>query len=78
MSAASRAAGSGVVLGVIAVLLAQQFGYIPLSELGKTIEYLVVGAIGGGILFGLIGWILGKRYQSQQAALAGTPTSSSP
>jgi NhaP-type Na+/H+ or K+/H+ antiporter len=73
MSAASRAAGSGVVLGIIAVLLAQQFGYIELSNIGPTVLYLVVGAIVGGVVFGLLGWILGRRYQSAVADLNPTP-----
>lgn len=73
MSAASHAAGSGVVIGLVAVLLAQQFGYIELSNFGPSITYLVVGAVVGGILFGLIGWLIGRRAQPTTATV-GTPT----
>lgn len=62
MSAASHGAASGVVLGIVLVLLAQQLGFLPLSDLVLAIEYLIVGAVIGGILFGLIGWGLGRRY----------------
>jgi membrane protein YqaA with SNARE-associated domain len=62
MSAGSHGAGCGVVLGIVLVLLAQQFAFISLSVLGTAIEDLVLGAILGGILGGLLGWSLGRRY----------------
>ncbi len=65
MSATSYAAESGVVLGVAFVLLAQQLGYLGLSDLVHAIEYLVIGGVVGGVLFGLIGWLLGHRYLQQ-------------
>ena len=63
MSAASYAAESGVVLGIAFVLLAQQFGYLALDHLVIGIEYLVIGGVVGGVLFGLVGWGLGRRYR---------------
>jgi ABC-type Fe3+-siderophore transport system permease subunit len=62
MSAASYGAESGAVLGIAFVLLAQQFGYLALDPLVAALEYLVIAAIIGGILFGLLGWMLGRRY----------------
>ena len=62
MSAASHGAAAGVVLGLVAVLLAQQFAYLDLTSLTAAIEYLVVGAVIGGLLGTVIGWALGKRY----------------
>ena len=63
MSAASQGAASGVVVGIVVVLLGQQFGYYSLSELLPAVEYLLVGAVVGAILFGLIGWGLGHLYR---------------
>lgn len=62
MSATSRGAECGVVIGVAIVLLAQQFGYLSLSDLVPAIEALLVGGIVGGVLFALLGWGLGRRY----------------
>ncbi|MGI0071225.1 MAG: hypothetical protein ACRECT_04040 [Thermoplasmata archaeon] len=63
MSATSQGAGCGVVLGIVFILLAQQFAYLNLSQIVPAIEYLVVGAVIGGVLFALIGWSLGRRYE---------------
>jgi tetrahydromethanopterin S-methyltransferase subunit C len=68
MSALSSGAGSGLVFGLVAVLLAQQFGYVDLSHLTHAIEYLVVGAIVGAVLGAIIGWGLGRRYLSAHPA----------
>lgn len=73
MSAGSHGAGCGVVLGIVLVVLLQQFGYLNLSDLIPTIEYLVIGAVVGGILGGLIGWVLGRNYLARQAADAAAP-----
>lgn len=62
MSAMSHGASAGVVIGLVVVLLAQQFGYLDLTNLVSAILYLVIGAVLGGVLFGLMGWGLGKRY----------------
>ena len=65
MSATSQGAGCGVVLGIVFILLAQQFGLLSLSDLVTALEYLVIGAVVGGVIFALIGWALGRRYESQ-------------
>ncbi len=62
MSATSHGASSGVVLGIVAALLAQQFGWIGLSELLPAIEYLAIGIVVGGLLGAGIGYALGRRY----------------
>jgi NhaP-type Na+/H+ or K+/H+ antiporter len=65
MSATTSGAGCGVVLGIVLVLLAQQFGFLSLSGLDDAIERLVIGAVVGGVLGALIGWALGRRYLSK-------------
>lgn len=61
MSAGSHGAVSGVILGIVLVLLAQQFGMLDLSSLLPSVEYLIIGGLVGGIAGGLIGWSLGRR-----------------
>ncbi len=73
MSATGSGAAAGVVLGLCLVLLAQQLGYLGLSDLVRGIEYLVVGAVVGGILFALIGWALGRRYLARNPPAGSTP-----
>lgn len=68
MSAASHGAGCGVVLGIVLVIFLQQVGYLDLSDLVPTIEYLVIGGVVGGIFGVLIGWALGRSYLARQAA----------
>lgn len=68
MSAASHGATSGVVLGLVIVLLAQQFGVLDLSALLPAVEDLLLGAILGGVVGGLIGWALGRRYLASPRA----------
>ena len=81
MSAGGQGAGAGVVIGICAVLLGQQLALFSLSDLVPAIEYLVVGAIIGGVLFGLIGWGLGRRYLSRHPppdSGSASPPASSP
>jgi hypothetical protein len=73
VSATGSAAASGVVLGIVLVLLAQQFGLLGLSDLVHAIEYLVIGAVVGGVVFALIGWALGRRYLARHPPAAATP-----
>jgi hypothetical protein len=75
MSATGSGAAAGVVLGLVLVLLAQQFGLAGLSDLVHAIEYLVIGAVVGGIFFGIIGWALGRRYLARHPASTGAPGS---
>ncbi len=62
MSAASHGAACGVVLGIVFVLLAQEFGYLDLTDLVSTLIYLVIAIVVGAVLFGLIGMALGRAY----------------
>ncbi len=68
MSAVGHAAGSGVILGFVGVFLAQQFALLELNSLLTTIEYLAIAMGVGGILFGVIGGALGRRYLRKHAA----------
>ncbi|HTZ61411.1 MAG TPA: hypothetical protein VMC82_02040 [Thermoplasmata archaeon] len=68
MSATGSGAGCGVVLGIVLVLLAQQFGLLSLSSLISGIEYLAIAAIIGGVFGAAIGWGLGKHYLSRHPA----------
>lgn len=62
MSATSHGVASGVVFGIVAVVLGQQFGLYSLSDLATAIEYLVIGVVVGAVVFGVIGMALGRRY----------------
>jgi hypothetical protein len=76
VSATGSGAAAGVVLGLVLVLLAQQLGFLGLSDLVRAIEYLVVAAVIGGILFAMFGWAMGRRYLARHPP-AG-PSSPSP
>jgi hypothetical protein len=62
MKATGNGAVSGAILGLAAVFLAQQFGYLDFT-VGATIlvEFLVAG-IAGGFVGAAIGGLLGRRY----------------
>jgi hypothetical protein len=60
VSAASSAAGSGVVLGIVLVFLLQQIGTIALSDLVRSLFYFAIAAVAGGVIFGLIAWAAGR------------------
>lgn len=68
MSATARGAGCGAVLGIVLPLLIQQFGFISLSELLPTIEWLVGGLVVGLVLGAVIGHLLGRRFAARHAA----------
>lgn len=68
MSSTTHGAGCGVVLGICLIVLIQQFGYLNLSDIVPTIEYLVIGIVVGGVLGALIGWALGRSYLARHAA----------
>ncbi|MGA8543416.1 MAG: hypothetical protein WB947_07780, partial [Thermoplasmata archaeon] len=72
VSATSSGATAGAVLGIVIVLLAQQFAYLDLNPLGTAILYIVIGAIIGGVLCGVIGWALGRRYEKQHPEMFGS------
>jgi hypothetical protein len=62
VSALSHGGSAGAALGVVAVILGQQLGYFPLSSLGGALEYVILGAVFGGVAFGFLGWVLGRYY----------------
>ena len=59
MSAASSAAPSGVVLGIVLVFLLQQFGWLPLSSLLPSLIDFVIAAVVGGVIFGVAAKLAG-------------------
>jgi hypothetical protein len=61
MSAASRAASSGAVLGIVLVFLMQQFGLLALTGIVASVLYFAVAAILGGVVFGVAAWAAGRR-----------------
>ncbi len=77
MSATSRGVASGIVFGIVAVLLGQQFGLLSLSDLGTSLEYLIIGIVIGAVIFGVIGRLLGRRYLRRHAAAPAEPPSTS-
>jgi cytochrome c biogenesis protein CcdA len=75
LSATGSGAAAGVVLGIVLVLLAQQLGFLGLSDLVHAIEYIVIAAVVGGVLFALFGWAMGRRYLARHppAGSSGAP-----
>jgi hypothetical protein len=65
MKATGNGAVSGVILGLVTVFLAQQFGYLDFT-VGATIlvEFLIAG-IAGGFVGAAVGGVLGRRYLAQ-------------
>lgn len=61
MTTAESTAASGAVLGGAAVLLAQQFGLLALSELGPTLFWVLTGVLLGGLAGGAAGWAVDRR-----------------
>ncbi len=62
MSTTTHGLAAGIVLGIVVVVLGQQFGYYSLSDLLTAVLYLVIGMVVGGALFAVIGMALGRRY----------------
>jgi hypothetical protein len=60
MSAASSAASSGAVLGIVLVFLLQQFGELSLSGILVSVLYFAVAAIVGGVIFGVAAKLAGR------------------
>ncbi len=74
MSAASNAASSGAVLGLVIVFLLQQFGRLALSDVLSSLLYLALGAIVGGLVFGLAAKAAGRKPKPA----VSTPAQSTP
>ena len=62
MSASGAGATSGVLFGLIAVLLAQQLGFADLGTLSGGLTLLAGAAVGFGLLFAVAGRAIGRRY----------------
>ncbi len=62
MSDTTSAGGSGAVLLIAIVFLLQQFGYLALTDFLNSIILLIVAGIAGGIIFGGIAWLVGRRH----------------
>jgi hypothetical protein len=75
VSATTSGMITGIILGLVFVLLAQEFGFLSLSGLVAAVEYLLIGAIVGGAVFAVIGWLLGRRYRATHPPPADTPAS---
>lgn len=67
MSATSHGLVSGLIFGLVLVLLIQQLGALSLSELVPALEYLIAGAVVGAFLGAMIGTALGRRYLRRHA-----------
>jgi O-antigen/teichoic acid export membrane protein len=73
MSATTSGMITGIILGLVFVLLAQEFGFLSLSGLDAAVEYLVIGAVIGGVVFAVIGWLLGRRYLAKHPPPTDSP-----
>ena len=77
-------AASGVILGIVLVLLAQQFGYFDLSTFVNALIILIAVAILFGVVFGILGIALYRSALRRAGGVqpweapAGTSSSSSP
>lgn len=61
MSVVETTASSGAILGIVAVLLLQQLGVLPLSDFWTgLLAFVVAIAVGAGI-FGAVGWSVDRR-----------------
>lgn len=58
MNLTTSSAGCGAILGLVAVLLAQQLGALPLSEAGPAAVWILLGILLGGVIFGEAGWLV--------------------
>jgi hypothetical protein len=78
-------AASGGILGLVLILLAQQFGYVTFTTLEETILLLVLVILVFAVVFGLLGRVMKGSAIRRAKAGAGTgaqtadpPPSSSP
>lgn len=78
MSSLGHGIGCGVVFGIVVVLLGQQFGLFELSSLWGSLTDLLLGALVGGLLFGVIGYQLGRRAAARSAPGVAEPGSAKP
>lgn len=57
MSTATTTAASGMVLGFVGALLAQQLGVLALANVVSTVVAVGLCVVLGGVGFGLLGWV---------------------
>jgi len=61
VTTAETTATSGGVLGLVVVILLQQLGVLPLSQLVPTVVAALIAVALGALLFGLVGWYADQR-----------------
>jgi hypothetical protein len=75
MTGGVSGAASGGILGLVLVLLAQQFGYVTFTTLEGTILLLVLVILAFAVVFGLLGRVMKgsalKRAKAQAAPADG-------
>lgn len=67
-------AAGGVVIGVSAIVLLQQFGILSLSDLVTGLVYLLATAIAAGIVFGIGGWLLSRSAMKRAQGILAKET----
>ena len=71
IASAPGGALSGLLVGLMAVILAQQTGRASLSEFPLGVEYLVVGALAGAVLLGLLAREINRRNDRRARGMLG-------
>jgi hypothetical protein len=61
MNVVEATATSGAVLGVVVVILLQQLGLLPLSQLLPAVITFLVAVAVGAILLGVVGWYVDRH-----------------
>lgn len=61
MNVTQTLATSGAILGGVLVLLLQQLGALPLSELWPSVLWFVLAIVLGGVLLGALGAHVDRR-----------------
>jgi hypothetical protein len=82
VSAATSAAGDGVVFGLAVAFLGQEFGYINQGPLLFGLGSILGSALLFGIVFGIVGAVIGRSYARRHPPPAelesGRPPASPP
>ncbi|HLM92113.1 MAG TPA: hypothetical protein VK424_08760 [Thermoplasmata archaeon] len=80
MAGGSSGATSGAILGLVLVLLFQQFGYLDFSSnLVNALVVLIVVMAVLGVIFGLLGRVLkGRAIRKAEAGQNATPPVETP
>ena len=79
MAGGVSGAASGGILGLVFVLLAQQFGYVTFATLEGTILLLVLVIVVFAVVFGILGRIMkGSALKRAKAQASPEPDASVP